>query len=78
MKRIGKYLRVGHNVLLNGRLIVVNNSGQTLGAIEYKNTWRQYVYESIDEVFYNHRCLTDIAAYLMELNKTKGAYKVKK
>lgn len=80
MKRIGKYLRIrGEGMKTRA---VVNNDGEDLGCISYFNNWRQYVFEPeggdlSTTLVLNHRCLTDIAAYLMTLNKTKGAYKVK-
>ncbi len=39
-----------------------------LGKIEWKNTWRQYVFTPYEALF-NNKCLDEISSKLTELNK---------
>jgi len=71
LERIGKYLRVRLDKRLKSRKTdtweVINNDDESLGVISWYSPWRQYNFEP-EIATYNHRCLTDIAAFLIREN----------
>lgn len=53
----------------------INTSGQWLADLYYETGWRQFVAFIEKDARFNHQCLTDMASFLMQLNRTKGCFK---
>lgn len=49
--------------------IVSKSSGDVLGAIMYYNRWRQHIFISNKDVYWNEQCLNDVSEFLRELKK---------
>ncbi len=49
--------------------VINNKSDALLGVIEWYGPWRQYTFEAIDQPIFNNACLTELAAFLTELNE---------
>lgn len=49
--------------------IISKSSGDTLGCIMFYNKWRQHVFISKDDTYWNDRCLDDVSKFLKGLKK---------
>ena len=51
---------------------VVNKSSDIeIGEIKWHGAWRQYIFEPINNSFYNNGCLKSILTFLDRINKVK-------
>lgn len=72
MKRIGQYLQVEKLDRHGGRKTdvwnVLTNDEAELGQVRWFGRWRGYTFQPHPDTIFNHRCLTDLAAFLADVN----------
>lgn len=56
-----------------GKIWVVKNkqSGKAMGDISYNAGWKEWEFNPNEEFSYTHKCLSDLAAFLAELNRER-------
>lgn len=71
-KRIGEYLRAEKMPRPSGRKTdtyrILSNHGGELGRVAWFGRWRQYTFDPAPSTTFNNACLTDLAAFLAEVN----------
>jgi hypothetical protein len=53
--------------------VLGRSHGAFLGEIRWYGPWRQYCFMPCSDTVFNHGCLADIAAFLVEQNRTHKA-----
>jgi hypothetical protein len=66
------YCQLVGKTLKTQKWVVINKaSGIAIAKIEWYFPWRQYIFESINNSFYNNGCLQAILTFMNKLNKEK-------
>jgi hypothetical protein len=52
-------------------IVIHNKNEEKVGNIWFKNTWRTYIFEPMDDMIFDTKCLKDIYDYIELLNKER-------